>query len=75
MAEVLSLELFEKNNPLLKAKNCFITPHIAWATRAARERLLRIAVDNAVSFLAGRPKNVVNGGIPQTRKNAFEGPK
>ncbi len=75
MAEVLSLEPLEKNNPLLKAKNCFITPHIAWATRAARERLLKIAVDNAVSFLAGRPKNVFNGGIPQPRKNAFENPK
>jgi glycerate dehydrogenase len=75
MAEVLSLGPLEKNNPLLEAMNCFITPHIAWATRADRERLLKIAVDNAVSFLAGRPKNVVNGGIPQTRKNAFENPK
>jgi glycerate dehydrogenase len=75
MTEVLSLRPLEKNNPLLKAKNCFITPHVAWATRAARERLLKTAVDNAVSFLAGRSKNVVNGGIPQTRKNAFENPK
>lgn len=59
--EVLSLEPPEKNNPLLKAKNCFITPHIAWATRAARERLLKVVIDNVASFLAGKPKNVVNG--------------
>ena len=59
--DVLSGEPPEKNNPLLKAKNCFITPHIAWATRAARERLLKIAVDNVASFLEGTPQNVVNG--------------
>jgi len=59
--DVLSLEPPEKNNPLLKAKNCFITPHIAWATRAARGRLLQVAVDNVASFLAGKPQNVVNG--------------
>ncbi|MBA7608620.1 Hydroxypyruvate reductase [subsurface metagenome] len=58
--EVLSLEPPEKNNPLLKAKNCFITPHIAWATCAARERLLKVVIDNVASFLAGKPQNVVN---------------
>jgi len=58
--DVLSLEPPEKNNPLLKAKNCFITPHIAWATRAARERLLQVVVDNVASFLAGKPQNVIN---------------
>jgi len=59
--DVLSSEPPEKNNPLVKAKNCFITPHIAWATRAARERLLKVVVDNVASFLAGRCRNVVNG--------------
>ncbi|MHC4460972.1 MAG: D-2-hydroxyacid dehydrogenase [Planctomycetota bacterium] len=59
--DVLSSEPPEKNNPLLKAKNCSITPHIAWATRAARERLLKVVVDNVASFLAGRCQNVVNG--------------
>ncbi|UCC22806.1 MAG: D-2-hydroxyacid dehydrogenase [Planctomycetota bacterium] len=48
------------DNPLLKAKNCYITPHIAWATRAARERLYRAAVENVAAFIAGRARNVVN---------------
>jgi glycerate dehydrogenase len=46
---------------LLTAKNCFITPHIAWATRDARERLMRIAVDNLKAFLRNDKVNVVNG--------------
>jgi glycerate dehydrogenase len=50
-----------RDNPLMKAKNCYITPHIAWATRAARERLYRAAVGNVTAFLDGRPRNVVNG--------------
>jgi glycerate dehydrogenase len=45
---------------LLKARNCYITPHIAWATRAARARLLSAAVENVAAFVAGRPENVVN---------------
>ena len=47
-------------NPLLTASNCVITPHLAWATTAARERLLRIAVANIEAFLKGSPQNVVN---------------
>jgi len=57
--DVLSVEPPPPTHPLLAARNCIITPHIAWATRAARERLMRIAVDNVQSFLAGRPANVV----------------
>jgi len=58
--DVLYSEPPEKGNPLLKAKNCFITPHIAWATRSARERLLKVVVDNVAAFLSGKPRNVVN---------------
>ena len=58
--EVMVLEPPSLQNPLLKARNCFITPHIAWATQAARRRLMESAIDNVRSFLLGRPKNVVN---------------
>jgi len=59
--DVLSTEPPSKDNPLLSAKNCHITPHIAWASRAARQRLLRIAIGNVAAFIAGKPQNVVNG--------------
>ncbi len=55
--DVLSEEPVRKNNPLIGAKNCVITPHIAWATREARSRLMAIAVDNFRVFLAGGAKN------------------
>jgi glycerate dehydrogenase len=58
--DVLSTEPPVASNPLLQAKNCYVTPHIAWATFAARNRLLQIAVANVRSFLAGEPANVVN---------------
>ena len=59
--DVLSVEPPPRDHPLLKARNCYITPHIAWATRAARQRLLDTVVENVRAFLAGRPQNVVNG--------------
>jgi len=58
--DVLSAEPPRADNPLLAARNCCITPHIAWATQAARQRLLDTAVDNVAAFLAGRPIHVVN---------------
>lgn len=58
--DVLSVEPPAADNPLLTARNCVITPHNAWATRAARARLLTVAVANVRAFLAGRPQNVVN---------------
>ena len=58
--DVLSSEPPKKDNPLLQAKNSFITPHIAWATQAARQRLMKVVVDNVAAFLAGNPQNVVN---------------
>jgi glycerate dehydrogenase len=58
--DVLSTEPPPSDHPLLTAPNCYITPHIAWATRAARERLLDVAVANVQAFLAGTPQNVVN---------------
>ena len=42
------------------ARNCLVTPHIAWASQAARSRLMRVAVSNVRAFLAGQPVNVVN---------------
>ncbi len=58
--DVLAVEPPLPDNPLLRAKNCFITPHIAWATRAARERLLRVVVENIAAYLRDSPQNVVN---------------
>lgn len=61
LLDVLSTEPPKADNPLLTAPNCLITPHVAWATRAARSRLVEILVGNVEAFLAGRPRNLVNG--------------
>ena len=58
--DVLSKEPPAKENPLLTAKNCIITPHIAWATQDARTRLLAVSAENLRAFLKGTPQNVVN---------------
>lgn len=57
--DVVSEEPIKKDNPLLQAKNCIITPHIAWAPKEARTRLMHIAVSNLEGFLNGNPINVV----------------
>ncbi len=59
--DVVSTEPIKNNNPLLMAKNCFITPHISWASKESRQRLMDIAVENCAAFLRGAPVNVVNG--------------
>ena len=58
--DVLSVEPADEGNPLLTARNCNITPHIAWATREARVRLMSIAASNLESFIQGNPVNKVS---------------
>jgi glycerate dehydrogenase len=57
--DVLSMEPPPLENPLLAARNCLITPHMAWATTEARRRLMTSVIENVTAFLNGRPKNVV----------------
>jgi glycerate dehydrogenase len=58
--DVVSVEPIHADNPLLKAPNCLITPHISWAPKESRKRLMDIAVNNLAAYLRGEPVNVVN---------------
>ena len=58
--DVVSAEPIRADNPLLTAENCVFTPHIAWATLEARERLMQVVSANIAAFLAGKPQNVVS---------------
>ena len=57
--DVLSTEPPGSDNPLLDARNCVITPHLAWATKAARQRLMNLTIENVRAFLSGNPQNTV----------------
>ncbi len=59
--DVVTREPIVPDNPLLQAKNCLITPHMAWSMLAARQRMMNRTADNIREFLAGKPQNVVNG--------------
>ncbi len=58
--DVVSTEPIKGDNPLLSAKNCLITPHISWAPKESRQRIMDCTVDNVKAFMAGQPVNVVN---------------
>lgn len=61
--DVLSVEPPQASNPLLAARNCLLTPHMAWASLTARRRLMAIAVENIKRFTEGQPQNVVNAAL------------
>ena len=58
--DVLSVEPASVDCPLLLLENCIITPHIAWASKESRQRLMHIAVENLQAFIDGKPQNIVN---------------
>lgn len=58
--DVVSTEPVKAENPLLKAKNCFITPHISWAAKDSRQRIMDITIDNIKAYIEGKPINIVN---------------
>jgi len=58
--DVVSSEPIKADNPLLKAKNCIITPHISWAPKESRLRLMGFAIENLETFLKGEPTNIIN---------------
>ena len=58
--DVVYTEPIREDNPLLKAKNCIITPHISWAPKESRQRIMDVTAENIRAFLAGHPQNVVN---------------
>lgn len=59
--DVVSTEPIREDNPLLNAKNCIITPHISWAPKESRQRIMDCTVDNVRAYLAGEPIHIVNG--------------
>jgi glycerate dehydrogenase len=73
--DVLSSEPPRADNPLLAAKHCVITPHVAWTSLAARRRLLAITVDNVRSILEGSPLHVVNPGYAAARARPLSVPE
>lgn len=58
--DVMTVEPPAHDNPLLSARNCFFTPHVGWASREARERMMRVIIDNVVAWMNDRPVNVVS---------------
>lgn len=58
--DVVSTEPIRGDNPLLKAKNCILTPHMSWGAKESRQRIMDYTVENVKSYIAGKPQNVVN---------------
>ena len=73
--DVLSIEPPQPGNPLLAAKHCIITPHIAWATHSSRSRLMEVVAENVRAFLAGKPQNVVNAATGVSGVSGVSGVK